>query len=119
MTLENSLAAGWIQKQDPDPRMIAELLKISDRELSDSKGNISDEGRFAHAYNAALQAAVAALAAAGYRVPKGQSANVRAFEVLAETAEYAASLRQCQLRATPSACPTSTDQPTTLITTGT
>lgn len=42
MTLENSLAAGWIQKQDPDPRMIAELLKISDRELSDSKGNISD-----------------------------------------------------------------------------
>jgi hypothetical protein len=47
-------------------------LRISDRDLKDSRSSsISNDNRFAMAYNAALQAATAALAACGYRAEKG------------------------------------------------
>ena len=50
---------------------IANLLGIVMRDLKDSQAkDVSDDWRFAIAYNAALQAATAALAAAGYRASR-------------------------------------------------
>jgi len=57
---------------------IADLLALAGRDLKDSgaKG-LSDDWKFNIAYNAALQASNAALAASGYSVTKGESNHFR------------------------------------------
>ena len=56
------------------------------RDLRDSESSdVSPDWRFNIAYNAALQAAKAALAAAGYRVARGGDGHARSLDSLALT----------------------------------
>jgi len=64
---------GWLTKHKTSPGEIRDLLAVVDRDLKDSAAEaISADWRLNIAYNAALQAATAALAAAGYRAPREQ-----------------------------------------------
>jgi len=59
---------GWLVAHKSSKQEIANLLGIVTRDLKDTQAkDVSDDWRLAIAYNAALQAATAALAAAGYR----------------------------------------------------
>jgi hypothetical protein len=68
MSLQNWLQNSWLVEHATSKEEIANLLSISNRDLEacQIKGLPAD-WRFTIAYNAALQAATAALAAAGYR----------------------------------------------------
>jgi hypothetical protein len=62
---------GWLVARKSSKQEIGNLLGIVVRDLKDSQAkDVSDDWRFAIAYNAALQAATAALAAAGYRASR-------------------------------------------------
>jgi uncharacterized protein (UPF0332 family) len=62
---------GWLVAHKSSKQEIANLLGIVARDLKDSQAkDVSDDWRFAIAYNAALQGATAALAAAGYRASR-------------------------------------------------
>jgi uncharacterized protein (UPF0332 family) len=62
---------GWLVAHKSSKQEIANLLGIVARDLKDSQAkDVSDDWRFAIAYNAALQSATAALAAAGYRASR-------------------------------------------------
>jgi hypothetical protein len=62
---------GWLVAHNSSKQEIGNLLGIVARDLKDSQAkDVSDDWRFAIAYNAALQAATAALAAAGYRASR-------------------------------------------------
>ena len=62
---------GWLVAHKSSKQEIANLLGIVARDLNDSQAkDVSDDWRFAIAYNAALQAATAALTAAGYRASR-------------------------------------------------
>lgn len=62
---------GWLITHTSSKQEIANLLGIVARDLKDSQAtDLSNDWRFAIAYNAALQAATAALAAAGYRATR-------------------------------------------------
>ena len=62
---------GWLVAHTSSKQEMANLLGIVARDLKDSQAkDVSDDWRFAIAYNAALQAATAALAAAGYRASR-------------------------------------------------
>jgi hypothetical protein len=64
---------GWVVAHKSSKQEIGNLLGIVARDLKDSQAkHVSDDWRFAIAYNAALQAATAALAAAG-RITGGPS----------------------------------------------
>jgi hypothetical protein len=68
MSLNDWLDKGWLVKHRPDRREIRELLGVADRDVADSQAKgISTDTRLSLAYNAALQLAIAALAATGYR----------------------------------------------------
>lgn len=82
MTLNDWLRNGWLQKHRTSREEIQGLLGVVDRSLQDAEiPGLSPDGRFSHAYNAALQCAVAALAAEGFRPPR-QSKHYRAIESL-------------------------------------
>jgi hypothetical protein len=62
---------GWLVAHKSSKQEITNLLGIVARDLKDSQAkDVSDDWRFAIAYNAALQPATAALAAAGYRASR-------------------------------------------------
>jgi hypothetical protein len=62
---------GWLVAHKSSRQEISNLLGIVARDLKDSQAkDVSDDWRFAIAYNAALQGATAALAAAGYRASR-------------------------------------------------
>lgn len=66
MTLEDWLRKGLLRTHRSSRQEIAELFAISDRDLANCRTpGLDAEWRLAIAYNAALQAATAALAAAG------------------------------------------------------
>ena len=69
MSLADWLKAQWLKAHKTSRQEIGNLLGVADRDLRDcqTKG-LSDDARLAIAYNAALQCAVAALAACGYLV---------------------------------------------------
>jgi len=59
---------GWVTTHTSSPQEIRDLLAVVERDLHDSEARgLSADWRMNIAYNAALQAATAALAAAGYR----------------------------------------------------
>jgi hypothetical protein len=65
------LQNGWLVEHTTSPDEIRNLLAIVDRDLAASQApNLPPDWRMAIAYNAALQAATAALAAAGYRAAR-------------------------------------------------
>jgi hypothetical protein len=62
---------GWLVAHNSSKQEIGNLLGIVVRDLKDSQAkDVSDDRRFAIAYNATLQVATAALAAAGYRASR-------------------------------------------------
>jgi hypothetical protein len=62
---------GWLTDHQSSAEEIRNLLGLADRDLHTSQiKELDADWRFAIAYNAALQAATAALAAAGYRAAR-------------------------------------------------
>jgi len=85
MTLQRYLDNSWIQRHETSPQEIFELLAIADRDIEQSQTpGLGPEWRLSIAYNAALQLATAALAAAGYRAER-QNKHQRTIECLAFT----------------------------------
>jgi hypothetical protein len=73
MSLEQWCQSQYIISQQATAPELFRLFSIVDRELSDASVEaISSDGRFGHAYNAALALCRIALRAAGYRVAKGK-----------------------------------------------
>jgi len=71
MSLQSWSQNSWLVQHNTSAEEIANLLRISDRDLSACQvKQLPADWRFAIAYNAALQAATAALAAAGYRASR-------------------------------------------------
>jgi hypothetical protein len=65
------LENGWLIEHRTTPREITDLLGVADRDLADAEvPRLSPDWRLNIAYNAALQSAAAALAAAGYRAAR-------------------------------------------------
>ena len=64
---------GWLKAHRTSATEIRDLLAVVDRDLHDSNTDkLSADWRLTIAYNAALQAATAALSAAGYRASRDQ-----------------------------------------------
>ena len=69
--MKDWLNNGWLVEHQSSPQEIADLLALADRDLHDCRTpGLSPDWRLNIAYNAALQAATAALAAAGYRAAR-------------------------------------------------
>lgn len=87
MSLQTYLANGWIRAHETSAREIGNLLAIVRRDIDQSQTpGLGPEWRFDIAYNAALQAATAALAAAGFQAER-QNKHMRTIECLAFTIE--------------------------------
>ncbi len=68
MSLKDWQLNDWLTAHKTSPQEIADLLAVVDRDLNDCKASgLSADWRLNIVYNAALQAATAALAACGYR----------------------------------------------------
>ena len=88
MTLEQWSKNRWLTEHETSPDEITGLMSVIDRDLHDAQvAGLSPDWRLAIAYNAALQCAVAALAAHGYRPGKGGSHHYYAIESLRFTLE--------------------------------
>lgn len=73
MTLTDWERNGWLLAHRTSPQEIRDLLAVAERDLADSNADgLSADWRMNIAYNAALQAATAALAAAGYKAGRDQ-----------------------------------------------
>ncbi len=71
MTLQNWLHNGWLAPHETSPQEITDLLVLVNRDLCDCQAQgLSADWRLNISYNAALQAATAALAASGYRAAR-------------------------------------------------
>ena len=71
MSLENWLQNSWLVQHATSGQEIANLLALADRDLAACQvKDLPADWSFAIAYNAALQAATAALAAGGYRASR-------------------------------------------------
>jgi hypothetical protein len=69
--LQSWLRNRWLVQHKPTSQEISNLFAICDRDLAAcNTKTLPADWRFAIAYNAALQAATAALAAAGYRASR-------------------------------------------------
>jgi hypothetical protein len=85
MSLKNWLANGWLVEHKTSPQEITGLLEVADRDLKDCQSpGLSSDWQLNIAYNAALQAAAAALAAAGYRASR-EAHHHRVIQSLAHT----------------------------------
>ena len=68
MSLKDWQLNGWLTAHNTSRQEIADLLAVVDRDINDCKASgLSEDWRLNIAYNAALQASTAALAACGYR----------------------------------------------------
>lgn len=77
--------SGWLQRHKSSPNEVRDLLAVVERDLADSAAEgLSAVWRLNIAYNAALQAATVALAAAGYRASRDQH-HYRVIQSLRET----------------------------------
>jgi len=82
MTLENWHKANLLKLHNTSKEEIANLLAIVDRDIKESqKPDMGNDWRFNIAYNAILQAATAALRAAGYE-PERQRKHYYAIQSL-------------------------------------
>ena len=70
MSLSDWAKSGWLKPQQPSRDQIAKIFGVVDRDLEDSKRNLSPDGQFNIAYNAALQLCAIALLAEGWRPDK-------------------------------------------------
>lgn len=87
MSLKNWRENGWLSEHKTSRQEIKELLGVADRDLKECRvEGLSPDWQLAIAYNAALQLAVAALAASGYRASR-ESHHFRAIQSLRYTIE--------------------------------
>ena len=71
MSLENWLSVAWLRNHETSRQEIANLFAVVDRDIEASQvPNLGPDWSFDIAYNAILQAASAALAAAGYQAER-------------------------------------------------
>jgi hypothetical protein len=85
MSLSDWERNGWVAKHRTSRNEIRDLLEVVERDLADSAAEgLSADWRMNIAYNAALQAATAALAASGYRAERN-SHHFRVIQSLTET----------------------------------
>jgi hypothetical protein len=85
VSLHDWLKNGWLVEHETSRQEIVDLLGVVDRDLADSQATgLSPDWRLNIAYNAAMQAATAALAAVGYRAAR-DSHHHRVIQSLAET----------------------------------
>ena|SRR3990172_4122072 len=85
MSLSDWERNGWLTRHQTSPNEIRDLLQVVERDLADSDAEgLSADWRMNIAYNAALQAATIALAAAGYRAAR-ESHHFRVIQSLRET----------------------------------
>src|SRR5260370_33733602 len=70
-SLKDWLKFGWLKEHKTSRQEIADLFAVADRDLAASNTpGLHNDWRFNIAYNAALQLASAALAAAGYQAER-------------------------------------------------
>jgi uncharacterized protein (UPF0332 family) len=85
--LQDWLKSRWLIKHQTSRQEISDLLSMADRDLAQCRTpHLSPDWQLNIAYNAALQAATAALAAAGYRAARGAH-HYRVIQSLAHTIE--------------------------------
>jgi uncharacterized protein (UPF0332 family) len=85
MSLSDWLKAQWLIEHKTSPEEIANLLAVADRDLRDCQAaGLSDDSRLMFAYRAAMQCALAALAACGYR-PSRDAHHYRVIQSLVHT----------------------------------
>jgi len=90
VSLRDWLRNSWIVEHQTGAGEIAGLLAIVERDLANAKvAGLAEDWRFNIAYNAALQAATAALAASGYRAAREQH-HYRTVQSLALTIGWSA-----------------------------
>jgi hypothetical protein len=70
MSLDVWAKSGWLKAQAPTRDQIAKIFGVVDRDLEDSKRNLSPDGQFNIAYNAALQLCAIVLLAKGWKPDK-------------------------------------------------
>jgi len=86
MALADWLDCGILASHTPNRNEIVGLPSIVERDLRDCRApGLSPEWQLSIAYNAILQAATAALAAAGYRVRRREGGHYHSLESLACT----------------------------------
>ena len=85
MSLQDWLKSRWLIEHQTSRQEIADLLGMADRDLAQCRTpNLSPDWQLNIAYNVALQAATAALAAAGYRAAR-DAHHYRVIQSLAHT----------------------------------
>lgn len=83
MSLEDWLKSGWLKPHKTSRDEIQKLLAVIERDLKDcTNEHISEDWRFAIAYNAARQCCTVALYCRGYKVARGQSEHYRVIQSL-------------------------------------
>ncbi len=83
MSLDHWLQIGWLQRNETTIAEVAQLRQVIDRDIADASiEELSDDGRFSHAYDAALQLCILALRAEGFKVKKGQGHHKKGIESL-------------------------------------
>ena len=92
MSLRDWLRNGWLVEHETSPQEIMDLLNLMERDLGDCDASgLSADWRLNIAYNAALLAATAALAASGYRAAR-EAHHYRVIQSLAHTIRADAAL---------------------------
>lgn len=81
MSLNDWAKAGWLKAQAPTRTALANIFGVVDRDLEDSRRNLSPDGQFNIAYNAALQLCAIVLLAEGWK-PDKLSAHRHAINAL-------------------------------------
>jgi hypothetical protein len=85
ISLHDWLKNGWLIEHQTSPQEIADLLSVAERDLHNCQtAGLSPDWKLNIAYNAALQMATAALAAAGYRAAR-DAHHYRVIQSLAYT----------------------------------
>lgn len=85
MSLHDWLKSRWLVEHQTSRQEIIDLLSMADRDLAQCQTpNLSPDWQLNIAYNAALQVATAALAAAGYRATR-EAHHYRVIQSLAYT----------------------------------
>ncbi|MCL1971811.1 MAG: hypothetical protein FWG57_02330 [Endomicrobia bacterium] len=84
MTLAKLLAANRLKKHKTSADEISNLLKVAERDIKDAKIEaLSDDRRYATAYNAVLQAGKIALLCSGYDT-KGAGHHAAVFDAITD-----------------------------------
>jgi len=81
MSLQQWASNGWLRAHATTARQISDLLDIADRDLEDSRRDLSADWQFGIAYNAALKLCTVLLYASGYR-PEKNLAHYRTLQAL-------------------------------------